>query len=63
LNIKSKLDKYFKLPDNKDIDNASNEIEVLDNVQPIASSSNLDKGKSVLTSPSLEDLNSKAQES
>jgi hypothetical protein len=62
LNIKSKLDKYFKLPDNKDIDNVSNEIEALDNVQPIASSSK-GKGKSVLTSPSLEDLNSKAQES
>lgn len=63
LNIKSKLDKYFKTPDARIIGDAASEIELLDNNQPIASSSNLDKGKGVLTSPSLEDLNNQASES
>jgi hypothetical protein len=71
LNIKKKLDRYFKTtdlriidktPDARIIGDAGSEIEILDNVQPIASSSNLDKGKGVLTSPSLEDLNLQAAE-
>ena len=62
-NIRAKLDKYFKTLDSKIIDTASSEIELLDNSQPIASTSKLDKGKGILTSPSLEDLNNQASES
>lgn len=62
-NIRAKLDKYFKTPDARKIDDAASEIELLDNSQPIASSSNLDNGKGVLTSASLEDLNNQAAES
>lgn len=53
--IKSKIRNY-------EITN-QNQIELIDNTQNIAGPSNLDKGKGVLTSPSLEDLNNKAKES
>ncbi len=50
-NFQSKLDKYFKLPESNEIANSAREIELID------------KGKSkVLTSPSLDNLNSKAEE-
>ena len=63
LNIKSKLDRLFKTPDARIIGDAASEIEILDNNQPITSTSKIDKGKGVLTSPSLEDLNNQASES
>jgi hypothetical protein len=67
--VQERLNKYFKIiPKKGDDDN----IELIDNTQQIASSSeitpSIDKGKaaevrsSVLTSPSLEDLNTKAEE-
>lgn len=42
-------------------ENINQDISLIDNSQPVASSSNINKG--VLTSQSLEDLNSKAEES
>jgi transcription termination factor NusB len=38
------------------------DIELVDKTQPVAGSSSIDKGKGVLTSPSLESLNDKAEE-
>lgn len=61
-NITTTLDKYFKLPDAKDIERIS-DIELHDKTQPIASSSNIDKGKGILTSPSFENLNETVKES
>ena len=52
-NIKSELNRLFP-------ENPPKDIELIDNTQTIASSS---KGKSVLTSPSLEDLNQRAEDS
>jgi hypothetical protein len=63
-NLKERLDKLFRTPDLRIIDKSNiidktpSEIEILDNSQPIASSS-----KGVLTSPSLENLNNQAAES
>lgn len=42
-------------------ENINQDVSLIDNSQPVASSSNINKG--VLTSQSLEDLNSKAEES
>jgi hypothetical protein len=70
LTIRDRLDRLFKTPDLRIIDktpddriigDAASEIEILDNSK--ASLSNLEKGKAVLTSPSLENLNNQAQES
>jgi hypothetical protein len=69
LTVRDRLDRLFKTPDLRMIDktpdriigDAASEIELLDNIQ--ASSSKIDKGKGVLTSPSLENLNNQAQES
>jgi hypothetical protein len=69
LNVQDRIKQFFKdhaddinPKDNtpKVIDNVDSEIELLDDSQPIASSS---KGKGVLTSPSLENLNNQAEES
>jgi hypothetical protein len=69
--LNDRIKKFFKDPDDntpkdntpKVIDIVDSEIELLDDSQPIASSSKLDKGKGVLTSPSLENLNNQAEES
>lgn len=58
LNIKQKLDNLFKTSD-RIAGDASSEIEILDNSQPIASTSKLAKVKGA----SLEDLNNQASES
>jgi hypothetical protein len=64
--LNDRLKQFFKDDINpkdntpKVIDNVDSEIELLDDSQPIASSS---KGKGVLTSPSLENLNNQAEES
>lgn len=60
-NLRERLDKLFKTPDLRIIDKTDSKIELIDNTQP--STSNLDKGKGVLISPSLENLNNQAQES
>jgi len=62
-NIQERLNKYFKDPEAEIKPEAVNNIELVDNTQHVAGSSSIDKGKGVLTSPSLENLNNKAQES
>jgi hypothetical protein len=67
LNIQDRLNKYFKDPEAditpKGVGNLTKNIELVDNTQHIAGSSIIDKGKGVLTSPSLESLNNRAVES
>ena len=60
LNVQDRIKQFFKDPDDNIPDDAKSEIEIIDNTQP--SSSKLDKGKGVLTSPSLENLNNQAEE-
>ena len=55
-NIQSELDRLFP-------EKPQSDIKLVDNTQPVAGSSINDKGKGVLTSPSLEDLNQKAADS
>jgi hypothetical protein len=63
LSVQDRIKQYFddKTPQSNIIDKTDSEIELLDTSQ--TSSSNLDKGKGVLTSPSLENLNTQAAES
>lgn len=63
LSVQDRIKQYFddKTPQSNIIVKTDSEIELIDTSQ--ASTSNLDKGKGVLTSPSLENLNNQAQES
>jgi hypothetical protein len=68
LTVQDRIKQFFKDPDDKTpqsniIDKTASEVELLDKTQPIGSSSKIDKGKGVLTSPSLENLNNQAAES
>jgi len=59
LDIQQRLGIYFKEP----AADITKDIELVDSTQPVAADSIIDKGKGVLTSPSLESLNNNATNS